>query len=416
MQNWSGNYTFRAPRFHAPETLQQLQEIAAGSRKLRALGSRHSFNDIADSAEDLVSLENFTRVLALDREARTVTVEAGIRYGALGRYLHGEGFALHNLASLPHISVAGACATATHGSGDANGNLATAVVSMEMVSADGELATLSPETYGGDFSGAVAALGGLGILTALTLKILPEFPLCQRVYEGLSFRTLESQFDAIFSSAYSVSLFTDWRTENFNQIWRKSREALPDEDFFGAVSAKTDLHPIFGVSAENCTPQLGVFGPSYERLPHFKSGFTPSSGEELQSEYILPREHALEALKAVGELRESIAPLLLVSEIRSIAADTLWMSPSYERDSIGIHFTWKKDWESVRKILPQIEARLQPFSARPHWGKLFTLAPEKFPALYERLPDFRALLIREDSSGKLRNPFLDRYIFGSDAG
>src|SRR5262245_60525168 len=129
-RNWAGNYTFSATRVHYPETVAQVQELVAGCAKLRVLGSRHSFNAIADSTEDLLSLERFDHVVKYDGERRTATVNAGIKYGQLCRQLHAEGYALHNLASLPHISVAGAVATATHGSGDGNGNLATIVAAM----------------------------------------------------------------------------------------------------------------------------------------------------------------------------------------------------------------------------------------------------------------------------------------------
>jgi xylitol oxidase len=414
--NWAGNYTYQANRLHQPEIIEQVQEIVSHSHKLKALGSRHSFNDIADSPGDLVSLEHFDQVL-LDREQGTVMVGAGIRYGELCRGLHREGFALHNLASLPHISVAGACSTATHGSGDQNGNLATAVTAMELITADGELVTFSREDQPEQFQGAVVGLGGLGIVTKLTLDILPTFDMRQDLYENLPLSQLEAHFDEITSSGYSVSLFTDWREAIFNQVWLKrqvsngaSLEVEPQ--LFGATPATRRLHPIGSLSSENCTEQMGIPGPWYERLPHFRMDFTPSSGEELQSEYFVPRQHVLAALHAVDGLREHIAPLLQISEVRTIAADNLWMSPCYQQACVAIHFTWKKDWEVVRQILPLIEERLAQFDARPHWGKLFTMPPEHLQSLYANLPEFQELLQHYDPEGKFRNTFLDKYIFG----
>lgn len=415
--NWAGNYTYQAPRFHQPQTVEQIQELVAHSSQLKALGTRHSFNDIADSSGDLLSLEHLNRIVDLDRDHSTVTVEAGVRYGQLARWLHEEGYALHNLASLPHISVAGACATATHGSGDRNGSLATAVSAMEMVTADGKLILLSHEQDGERFQGAVVGLGGLGVVTKLTLNISPTFEMRQDLYENLPLAELEEHFDELFSSVYSVSLFTDWRGPTFNQVWLKRQvsDNAPielDPQLFRATLAINPLHPIAALSAENCTEQMGVRGPWYERLPHFRMDFTPSSGEELQSEYLVPRQYAFQALRVIDRLREPIAPLLLISEIRSVAADELWMSPFYRRDCIAIHFTWKKDWEGVRKVLPVIEDQLAQFSARPHWAKLFTMSPAHLQALYEKLPDFRQLLQHYDPQGKFRNAFLDRYIFG----
>lgn len=417
LKNWAGNYAFGADRLHHPARVEDIQALVLRSSKVKALGTRHSFNDIADTAGELISLEHFDKVVALDRERRTVTVEAGVRYGRLCRYLHHEGYALHNLASLPHISIAGACATATHGSGYKHGNLATAVSAMEIVIANGEVVTLSCERHGEQFQGAVVALGGLGVVTKLTIGVLPSFDMRQDVYENLPLAHLEDHLDAILSSAYSVSLFTDWRNASFNQVWLKRRITNsgvnePEGKWFGATLALSDRHPIPGVSAVNCTKQMGVPGPWYERMPHFRMDYTPSSGEELQSEYLVPRQHALAAFNAISRLREAIAPLLQISEVRSIAADDLWMSPCYQQACIGIHFTWKKEWGAVRKLLPLIEERLEPLDARPHWGKLFTMSPARLRSLYERLPDFQHLLQSYDPQGKFRNSFLDTYVFG----
>lgn len=413
--NWAGNYRYSAEHLHRPETLEQLQEIVQKSRKLKALGSRHSFNHIADTVADHISLEHMDRVLAIDPQRHTVTVEGGIRYGPLGQYLQREGYALHNMASLPHISVAGACATATHGSGDQNGNLATAVTGIQLMSANGELHEFSRESHADIFPGMVVSLGGLGIITQLTLTIEPSYMVQQEIYEQLPVTELDDHFDEITSSAYSVSMFTDWRSDNINQLWLKRRhtaEALPvlGNSLFGALAAARQLHPISELLAEPVTSQMSLPGPWCDRLPHFRMEHTPSSGEELQSEYFVPRRHAVAAFHAIAELHEQVSPLLQISEIRSIAADTLWMSPAYQQDSIGFHFTWKKDWPAVRQLLPLIEAALEQYELRPHWGKLFTMAPERLQALYMRLPDFRMLLSSYDPEGKFRNAFLEQYI------
>lgn len=412
--NWAGNYFYGATQIHEPDRIEQIQELVHRSSKLKALGTRHSFNDIADSPGDIISLKRFNKIIRLDPERSTVTVEAGVRYGDLCRWLDAKGFALHNLASLPHISVAGACATATHGSGNQNKNLAAAVTAIEVVTANGELTVLSRNDAG--FEGAVVNLGGLGIITELTLEVSPSFQMQQDVYESMPLVSLDNHFDEISSSGYSVSLFTDWKSAAFTQVWVK-RLVPKDEtfkaepEFFGATLATTDLHPISTLSAENCTAQLGSGGAWYERLPHFRLEFTPSSGAELQSEYILPRHHALSALHAIDDLKGSVAPLLQISEVRTIAADDLWMSPCYGQDCVAIHFTWKMDWKAVQQVLPKIEEQLAPFEAMPHWGKLFMMRPAHLQSLYKKLPEFRQLLERYDPTGKFRNSFLDTYIF-----
>ncbi|HTE19054.1 MAG TPA: FAD-binding protein [Armatimonadota bacterium] len=415
--NWAGNYAYSAASLHYPETIEQLRELVGRSRALKVLGSRHSFNGIADTTGDLVSLEKLEPVVALDRQTRTVTVSAGVRYGQLCRQLQLEGYALHNMASLPHISVGGACATATHGSGDRHGNLATAVRALELVTADGEVTVLSREQHGEQFQGAVVGLGGLGVVTRLTLEVEPAYAVRQEVYENLRLAQLEEHFEEIVSSAYSVSLFTDWQGESVDQVWLKRQvtdDAAPAlaAEFFGAAPATGQRHPISSMPSEACTPQMGVPGPWNERLPHFRMDHTPSSGEELQSEYLLPREHAVEAVRAVARLQEHLAPLLQISEVRTVAADGLWMSPCYRHDCVAFHFTWHKDWPAVRKLLPLLEEQLAPFGARPHWGKLFTMPPSQVRSLYPRLPDFVELLRSHDPDGKFRNPFLDTYVFG----
>lgn len=416
--NWAGNYRYSAARLHHPETIAQIQELVVHRTKLRVLGSRHSFNGIADCSEDQISLSHFDRVIAVDPERRTVIVEAGVRYGDLCASLHREGFALHNMASLPHISVAGACATATHGSGEGNRNLATAVSAMEVVDGKGDVVTLSREHDGDQFAGAVVGLGGLGVVTRLTLDVEPAYEMRQEVYENLPLAQLEAHFDEIQASAYSVSLFTDWQSERVSQVWLKRRvgdgsEAEVEPELFGARFVRGRRHPIPGISAESCTEQMGISGPWHERLPHFRMEFTPSSGEELQTEYFVPRPHAMAAFHAISGLRERIGPLLQISEIRTIAADDLWMSPCHKQACVGFHFTWIKDWSAVSKVLPLIEEQLAALDPRPHWGKLFTMQPRQVQAAYAKLPDFRRLLQSYDPEGKFRNSFVDTYIFGS---
>jgi xylitol oxidase len=417
LTNWAGNLEYGTAKLHAARSLDDVREFVRKQSKLKVLGTRHCFNTIADSAHGFLSLGELGEVVALDSAARTVTVGAGMRYGQLCPYLNEKGFALHNLASLPHISIAGACSTATHGSGEKNGNLASAVRALELVTAAGDLLRLSADQHGEAFQGAVVGLGALGAVTKVTLAIQPAFAMRQWVYEDLPLAQMKEHFDAIEASAYSVSLFTDWQGQKIREVWIKSRTengqafAAPEE-FFGAKRASRNLHPIAELGAENCTEQLGVPGPWYERLPHFRMGFTPSAGKELQSEYFVPRAHAVDAILALEKLRDQITPHLMISEIRAIAADSLWMSPCYRQDSIAIHFTWKQDWPAVSRLLPVIEKELGPFGARPHWGKLFTMAPSVLRSRYERLPDFLALARKYDPQGKFRNEFLDQNVYG----
>jgi alditol oxidase len=411
-RNWAGNYTYRAQKLHRPSTIEQLQEIFANAPCVRVLGSRHSFNDIADSSE-LITLEAMPMDVVVDHEADTVSFNAALKYGELVEALNEEGVALHNLASLPHISVAGAVATATHGSGETNGNLATAVVGLELVTSDGQIIAASRGEP--DFDGLVVGLGALGAVTRITLDVEPAYEVRQRVFEALSWEALFEHFDEIISCGYSVSIFTRWG-ETIDQIWVKSRVTDEPEqvesDLFGAVAAAVDRHPILGLDATSCTPQLGRAGPWADRLPHFRMGFTPSSGEELQSEYLFPRRYAVEAIEAVRSLADEIRPILQISEIRAVAADRLWMSMNYGQDTVGIHFTWKPEREAVEDMLVQLESVLAPFEARPHWGKLFNANAEAIAPLYERMTDFICLVERLDPRGAFRNSWLKAHVLG----
>ncbi|MGA3238049.1 MAG: D-arabinono-1,4-lactone oxidase [Bryobacteraceae bacterium] len=416
LTNWAGNISYSTDRLREAASVEQVQSLVRAQDKVKVLGTRHCFNSIADSRYNLLSLKPMHEAVAIDPDARKVTVDAGITYGQLCPYLDSKGFALHNLASLPHISVAGACSTATHGSGEKNGNLATAVSGLEMITAAGDLVKLSRNADGEVFRGAVVGLGALGVITRITLDIQPTYAMRQYVFEDLPLAQMKDHFDAIEASGYSVSLFTDWQKQRFSEVWIKSRVgdgqafAAPQE-FFGAKLAVRNLHPIAELSAENCTEQMGVPGPWYERLPHFRMGFTPSAGKELQSEYFVPRRNAVDAILAVERLRDQVTPHLLISEIRTIAADELWMSTCYRQPSVTIHFTWKPDWPAVRRLLPVIEKALSPFQPRPHWGKLFTLPPAEVRSRYERLGQFIELAAKYDPKGKFRNDFLNTYVF-----
>lgn len=416
LTNWAGNIEFSTHNVHYPKSVSEAQELIKKHTRIKPLGTRHCFNRIADSKDNLISSRDLNKVVSLDTKEGTVTVEAGIKYGELAPYLDQKGFALHNLASLPHISVAGSIATATHGSGVNNGNLASAVTALEFIAADGNMVHLSRAKDGEKFLAAVVALGAIGLVTKVTLAVQPTYMMKQNVYVNLPLSQLKDNFEKIVSAGYSVSLFTDWKNESVNEVWIKSRaddKTTRHGDFFGAKAAKKNLHPIAELDAENCTDQMGVPGPWYERLPHFKMGFTPSAGKELQSEFFIPRHNAVEAILAIQKLNKQVSPHLLISEIRTIAADNLWMSPCRNQHSTAIHFTWKQDWPAVSKLLPLIEKELAPFNVRPHWGKLFRVAPDVLASRYEKMQDFKNMINTYDPAGKFRNEFLNTNIYGN---
>lgn len=405
LENWAGSLRYHAVEVARPTSTAELQEIVAVSDNVKALGSRHSFSEVADTTGTLVSVAGLPAVLEVDREQRCATVSAGMLYGALAAQLDEAGWALGNLASLPHISVAGAVATGTHGSGDSLQSLAAAVRALELVGADGKLARVRRGEPG--FDGAVVSLGALGVIARLTLDIEPTYTVRQQVYTRLPLDVVEARFDEVMACGTSVSLFLRWDSPYVDQVWVKSRSDLPP-DVLGASPAREAMHMIPGGSLDAVTQQSGVAGPWHERLPHFRAAFTPSAGAELQSEYLVPRSHAPAAIAALRRLGPRLTAVLQVGEIRTVAADDLWLSGSYQRPTVALHFTWERDAARVFALLPSLESALAPFAARPHWGKCFTTSAGRIEELYPRLHEFRDLVLTWDPARKFANTFLTR--------
>ncbi|WP_111563153.1 D-arabinono-1,4-lactone oxidase [Rhizobium sp.] len=407
--NWAESFHYGFKDCHYPSSLEEISAIVARSAAVKTLGSRHSFNAIVDGSSAM-SLERLPNDPVVENNGRQVSVAGHCTYGELALFLQRHQLAIHNLASLPHISIAGAIATATHGSGDGNGNLATAVSGLEFVAGDGSLVKVKRGDV--DFEGMVVHLGALGVVTRVTLDVQPEFQVAQHVYEGLSWDALLANLDAIMAAAYSVSVFTQWG-EKAGAVWLKETEKSgnhPDA-LQGAVNADIKRHPIIGLDAENATEQLGAFGRWSDRLPHFKMGFTPSSGAEIQSEYHVPRKHGAAAVEALLSIRSKFAHLVQSGELRTVAADSLWLSPQFNRDTLSIHFTWVRDQAAVDAAAAEIEQALAPFSPLPHWGKVFTR--RHVGRNYEKLADFARLRERMDPERKFSNPWLEEVVFGS---
>jgi xylitol oxidase len=416
MTNWAGNVAFRAADFQRPRTVEAVQRLVGTSRHVRALGTGHSFSPVADTSGLLVSLSGLSPVVEVDTERAQARVGAGLRYGDIVRRLDAAGLAVPNLASLPHLSVAGAVATGTHGSGVRNAGLAAAVTSLELVTADGGLVEIGRDDP--QFPGSVVALGCLGVVVSVTLGLVPSFRMRQVVYENMPLESLTANLADVLSRAYSVSVFTRWRADRVVQVWLKEgvRADRTGTDAFatrwlGSTLADGPRHMIDGAPAGRCTEQLGAVGPWYDRLPHFRLDNTPSSGDELQSEYLLPIEVAAGAVDAVARIADAVAPVLQVCEIRTVAGDALWLSPAYRQDSIAVHFTWVSQPARVLPAVRAVEAALVPLGARPHWGKLFDVAPAQVATRYERLEEFVTLTSSMDPGGVFRNDFVNRYLF-----
>lgn len=407
MRNWAGNHAYRARAVHRPRSTAELAEVLQRAGRIRVLGSRHSFSDIAD-ADELTVLDDLGGDVVV--EDGSVSVPAPTTYGVLCAHLDRAGRALHAMASLPHISVGGAVATATHGSGDRAGNLATAVRAVELVTSEGAVVTVARGDE--DFDGMVVGLGSLGAVTRLTLDVEPAYEVRQHVFLDLPWHHVEEHLDAVTGAGASVSLFTTWG-DAVDQVWVKQRADEPVvSTLFGASRASEAVHPVAGLDPSACTEQLGLPGPWWARLPHFRMEHTPSSGRELQSEYHVARADGPAAIASVRAIAAAIRPVLQVSEIRTVAADALWMSPQFGRDTLAIHFTWTDAADDVLRAVRAVETVLAPLEPRPHWGKVFTTAASDIARAYERRADFVRLAERLDPRGAFRNPWFDRYILG----
>jgi xylitol oxidase len=410
LTNWSGTYRFTAREVIAARTIDEVRRAVAKTSggRVRALGTRHSFNDLADNGATLVSVTGIAPEPVIDEAARTVTVGAGVTYGVLAAWLQDRGWALGNLGSLPHISVAGATATGTHGSGTRNRILSAAVAGLEYVAADGELR--HADRSAPDFDGMAVGLGAFGIVVRVTLDIEPSYLIRQDAYIQLPWDRVLTELDQVLGATYSVSLFTDWSGESLRAAWVKrrveSKEAGAPDEFFGA---RREPGPVTFIDApaDNLTV-LGVVGPWLQGLPHFRADSTPSNGDEIQSEYFVDRRHGAAALEAVRRRSQRITPLLMVSEIRSTAPDELWLSGSYQRETMAIHFTWVNRPDEVDAVLRDVEEALEPFAARPHWGKVSHVTASQVTQHYPRLADARDLFERLDPDGRFSNHRLER--------
>jgi xylitol oxidase len=408
--NWSGTYRFTAGQVIEARTVADVQRAVTAGGRVRALGTRHSFTDLADNGATLVSVTGLAADPVIDAAAGTVSVGAGIGYGVLAAWLQARGWALHNLGSLPHISVAGATATGTHGSGVGNQVLSAALAGLDYVAADGSLRRAVRGDP--DFAGLAVGLGAFGIVTRVTLDIQPSYQVRQDAYPGLAWDRVLAELDAVMAAAYSVSLFTDWAGDTLTAAWVKRRLDQPGSadagagEFFGTPRG-SDAVRFMETPDDNLTPLL-VPGPWSERLPHFRLDATPSNGDEIQTEYFVPRDQGAAALAAVRRHAARITPLLQVSEIRAVAADQLWLSGAHGRDTLAIHFTWLSRPAAVDAAVAGIEQVLEPFAARPHWGKVSHTGAGRLRALYPRLGDARALFERLDPGGTFSNDRLER--------
>ena len=406
MQNWSKNVDFNDRDFLQPESLAELQEMVRLNQKIRARGTAHSFNEIANTSSYAINLAKMPRVIEVNSEKSSVRVAAGLTYGELAPVLHSQGWALNNLASLPHISIAGSISTGTHGSGIKNQNLANQVLSLDIVTSEGELRHIDRTNPA--FSTLVIGLGLGGIVYQYELKVEPTFDIRQVIYPQIPFEILQRNFDEIMGTAYSVSYLTDWGSDQVGNLWCKFRdnEVIP-ESVGGISKAESKYHPIPSVDPTACTDQFGESGSWHQRLPHFRLEFTPSVGEEIQTEFFVDRKDAAAALDVISKLGDVITPLLWITELRTIAADELWLSGAYQRDTVAIHFTWKKE-DAIYSVIQKVEDALRPFNYRPHWGKVFTADAKYLSTVYPRMGEFKALILALDPSKKFENSFTHR--------
>lgn len=406
LTNWAQTIRFAPASVSSPVDADEVAELvvaaARAGRPVRVLGTGHSFSPVADTEGVLIRSERLRAEPRIGSDG-LVRCGSGTTFSELALVLHAAGRALPNLGSLPHISIGGAVATGTHGSGVRNQVLAAGVAALEVVRADGRVELVD----GPALAEQAVGVGALGVVTAVTLRTVPAFDLRQVVHVGPDTATLLAELDHILAAGYSVSVFTD-----SHEIWVKAADTddLPDADWLGARRADVQRPAGPGADPAAGTEQLGVPGPWHERLPHFRAGFRPSNGAEIQSEFFVARADGAAALAAVCALGPQLAPALHIGEIRSVAADDLLLSPAAGRDTVAIHFTWRREPEAVQVALALVEAALAPFGARPHWGKVFRMDAATVADRHPGVARFGALRRELDPEGRFGNAFVDRFL------
>lgn len=410
--NWAGNHTYTAGRHVVAGSVEEAQQVVAESEQVRVLGTRHSFNALADTAGTLLDLTAITAEPELDTDGGTVRVAAGTPYRVVASFLQERGLALANLGSLPHISVGGACATGTHGSGAGNRILGAGVRRLELIAPDGSLRAV--EQHDPDLDGSVVALGALGAVTRLDLEVEPTYLVQQDLYGHLAWTEAIERVTELLGSAYSVSVFGRWNDTDPTEVLVKHRvetEDAPAPEWPDGVPPMAADAAFRLLPGEDHLTLRGAPGPWAERLPHFRGDRQPSFGDEIQTEWFVDADDAVPALRAVTELTASLGgeleALLAVTELRAVRADELWLSPAQGRETVALHFTWRNDPMAVLSMALRIEDALAPYAARPHWGKVHG---DVDPGLYPRLDDFRDLRDRVDPAGKFLNDHVARVL------
>lgn len=428
-RTWSGTVDLGTTVLR-PRTLAEAREAVTAHRRVRPVGSRHTFNRLSVAPGALLDLGALAaEEPQLDADARTVRVPAALGYGRLGAWLDERGWALPSLASIPDLAVAGAVATATHGSGIARQALSAQVSGLELVMADGGDRELTRAGNGDLLDGAVVSLGALGAVHHLTLDVVPRFDVRQTAYGPLPLAAVADRFDEVVSAGETVACFTTLDPGPaggpvVEQVWVGDRVPARDPaaerfgleravpaapaDVLGAPPLVGDRHPVPGEDPAVCAPQGGAIGPWHEMLPHFRAGATPSSGgREIQSEYLVPRPQTRRALVELARIAPRIAPLVQVVELRTVAPDLAWMSPFYRSAATGIHITWTRDVAAVDAALPLLEEAFGALGGRPHWGKAQRADPARVRGLYPRREDFVDLVRDWDPQGRFSTPFVE---------
>ncbi len=405
--NWSKKVDFTSATLVEPTSVAEIQRTVSEATAIRTVGAGHSFNEIVATGGTLLSLAAMPRRFEIGADRRSVTVDAAMRYGELGPLLDERGLALANMASLPFFTVSGACATATHGSGDGNQGLAAAIRGLELVTADGDVITRNIDDHPDDLAAMSVGLGAFGVITAVTLAVEPRFDMAQAVDIGVPLSATVDRLDEVMADAYSVSLFTDWQDDTIGHVWRKYRldhDPEPQRDRLGLGGAKLD-RPLTAYH----TDQVMKPGPWFERLPHVLMSRPDRPEIQLQSEYFVARRHGPAAVTAMIEHADTMAPAMqtgVLAEIRTVAADHAWLSP-FAEDTLAIHISWDPDPALVEPVLPVIEDALAPFEPRPHWGKLHSMPSTQLRERYKNFGRWASAVATYDPSGVFRNGYLD---------
>lgn len=423
--NWAGNQSCAPTSIRRPTSEAELvaivKEAANNGTRVKCVGAGHSFTPIACTDGVLVDLSGYGRILSHDPGARTVTMQAGITLSTLCDELDQRGLALENMGDIGYQSIAGAAATATHGTGWHFGNISSRIVGMRLIAGDGSIVDATSDENPEVLAAARVGVGALGIVSTVTLQAVKAFRL-HAIEEPMRLDDLLSDFDGYMSSADHVEFYwvphTSWALTKRNR--RTDEPAMPRSKAKAVIDDLLITNVGFGALCRvgrrrpNLIPRLAKMLPSTGRLEYTDRSdrvFTsPRRVKFYEMEYAIPRDAIPEALNRVRRLvDEAGIQLSFPVEVRVVSPDDIPLSTAHGRATgyIAIHVYQGTPYDTY---FQGVERIMDSYHGRPHWGKMHFQGHETLAQRYPKWDEFQAVRRRLDPEGRFTNQYLERVL------